>query len=84
MQGRAGRVGGDTAEQDGERQAVWTAGRTEGGGAEEEEEMKVRFSSYLEIDTDHIPDDFDDLILKAFQKFTDGTSKDYTYQEKIC
>lgn len=45
--------------------------------------MKVKFSSYLEIDTDHIPDDFDELVLKAFQKFTIGTSKDYTYQDKL-
>ena len=46
--------------------------------------MKVKFSSYLEIDTDHIPDDFDELVLKAFQKFTSGTSKDYTYQDKLA
>lgn len=46
--------------------------------------MKIRFSGYLEIDTDHIPDDFDEKVRESFRRFTDGTAKDYTFVDKLA
>lgn len=46
--------------------------------------MKVKFASNVEIDLAHIPEDFEDRIRESFKKFTIGTAKDYTYQDKLA
>lgn len=46
--------------------------------------MKVKFASNVEIDLAHIPEDFEDRIRESFKKFTSGTAKDYTYQDKLA
>ena len=35
------------------------------------------------IDTLNLPDDFEDKVKESFAKFTEGTSKEYTYQDKL-
>lgn len=45
--------------------------------------MKIRFPRGLEVDTDHIPSDFEALILRAFKEFTEGTSRAYMHHDKL-
>ena len=46
--------------------------------------MKVNFPRGLVFDLDNIPDDFEAQIQKAFHDYTDGTRKEYMYQDKLC
>lgn len=45
--------------------------------------MKVNFPRGLVFDLDNIPDDFEAQIRQAFHDFTEGTRKEYTYQDKL-
>ena len=45
--------------------------------------MKVHFPRGLVFDLDNIPDDFESQIRQAFHDFTNGTRKEYTYQDKL-
>lgn len=46
--------------------------------------MKIKFPRGIVIDTNQIPEDFDDIIRKSFEEYTEGTSKAYTYQDKLA
>ena len=46
--------------------------------------MIIRLPGNLKFDLNEIPDDFEDQVKKAFGEYTNGTSKDYTYQDKLC
>lgn len=45
--------------------------------------MRIRFPRGLEVDTDFIPSNFEELILESFKEFTYGTRKEYMYQDKL-
>ena len=45
--------------------------------------MKVNFPRGLVFDLDNIPEDFESQIRQAFHDFTDGTRKEYMYQDKL-
>lgn len=38
----------------------------------------------IEVDVFALPDDFDEQIRQAFADYTNGTSSDYTYQDKLA
>lgn len=38
----------------------------------------------MKVDVFALPDDFDEQIRQAFADYTDGTSSDYTYQDKLA
>ena len=49
--------------------------------------MKVNFPRGLVFDLDNIPEDFEAQIRQAFHNYTDntdGTRKEYMYQDKLC
>ena len=46
--------------------------------------MIVKFPKGIRVDLKNIPDDFEDQIKAAFADYTTGTSKDYTYQDKLA
>lgn len=46
--------------------------------------MKIKFPRNVIIDTDNIPQNFEDLIRASFEAYTEGTAKDYTYQDKLA
>lgn len=46
--------------------------------------MKVKLLDRLKVDLNEIPDDFEDQVKAAFGKYTTGTNKSYTYQDKLC
>ena len=46
--------------------------------------MIIKFPRNVVIDTDNIPEDFEGLIRKSFEEYTDGTAKTYTYQDKLA
>ena len=37
----------------------------------------------LKVDIEHVPDDFEEQVRKAFAEYTYGTSKDYTFEDKL-
>lgn len=45
--------------------------------------MKIKLPRGLEYDLDNIPEDFDEQIRKTFGEFTEGTSEEYRYQDKL-
>ena len=45
--------------------------------------MKIMFPRNRVIDLDNVPSNFEELIRQDFTEFTEGTSKDYTYQDKL-
>lgn len=45
--------------------------------------MKVTLPRDRVIDLNNIPPNFEELIRQDFAEFTEGTSKDYTYQDKL-
>lgn len=47
-------------------------------------DMRIIFPRGIEIDTENIPDDFDEIIKKCFSEYTNGTRKDYRYQDKLA
>lgn len=46
--------------------------------------MIIKFPGKISVDIDNVPDDFEDQIKKAFGEYTKGTSKDFTYQDKLA
>jgi carboxypeptidase C (cathepsin A) len=46
--------------------------------------MKIKFPRNVIIDTDNIPQNFEDLIRASFEAYTEETAKDYTYQDKLA
>jgi len=44
----------------------------------------IKLPRGIKIDIDNIPDDFDEIISNAFQEYTEGTRKEYTYQDKLA
>lgn len=46
--------------------------------------MNVRFPRGVVVDINNIPEDFDEQIRKSFEAYTDGTAKEYTYQDKLA
>lgn len=44
----------------------------------------IRFPGDIKVDIFNVSDDFEEQIKKAFGKYTRGTAKDYTYQDKLC
>lgn len=46
--------------------------------------MKINFPRGIIIDTNKIPEDFEEIIRKSFEEYTAGTSKAYTYQDKLA
>lgn len=45
--------------------------------------MTVFLPRGLRIDLDHVPDDFDDLIVNAFLEYTEGTAMAYRYIDQL-
>ncbi|WP_312248514.1 hypothetical protein [Streptococcus parasuis] len=45
--------------------------------------MKIRLPYIETIETERLPDDFEDLVKKSFVNFTKGTNKDYTFEDKL-
>lgn len=45
--------------------------------------MKVNLPMGMTVDVYDLPDDFEIQVQQAFTEFTYGTSKDYTYQDKL-
>ncbi len=45
--------------------------------------MKFRLPRDLIVDTDNIPEDFEVQVQKVFAEYTEMTSKDYTFQDKL-
>ena len=45
--------------------------------------MIVKLPMNMEVDVYNLPDDFEIQVQQAFTEFTSGTSKDYTYQDKL-
>lgn len=44
----------------------------------------LEFPRGLVVDVERVPDNFDELIAKAFTEYTHGTAKAYTYQDKLA
>lgn len=45
--------------------------------------MTVNLPMGMTVDVYNLPDDFEAQVQQAFAEFTSGTSKDYTYQDKL-
>ena len=45
--------------------------------------MTVNLPMGMTVDIYNLPDDFEIQVQQAFTEFTSGTSKDYTYQDKL-
>ncbi len=45
--------------------------------------MTVNLPMKMTVDVYNLPDDFEIQVQQAFTEFTCGTSKDYTYQDKL-
>lgn len=46
--------------------------------------MKLKLPRGLIVDTQQVPDDFEEQVQKAFREYTSGTNPDYMYQDKLC
>lgn len=46
--------------------------------------MTVNLPMGMTVDVYNLPDDFEIQVQQAFSVYTSGTSKDYTYQDKLC
>ena len=46
--------------------------------------MTVNLPMGMTVDVYNLPDDFEIQVQQAFTEYTSGTSKDYTYQDKLC
>lgn len=46
--------------------------------------MTVKLPMGMTVDVYNLPDDFEAQVQQAFAEYTSGTSKDYTYQDKLC
>lgn len=45
--------------------------------------MTVNLPMGMTVDVYNVPDDFEIQVQQAFAEYTSGTSKDYTYQDKL-
>lgn len=45
--------------------------------------MIIRLPQIGQIDTENLPDNFDEVIERSFQRYTAGTRKEYRYQDKL-
>lgn len=45
--------------------------------------MIINLPRKLTVDINNIPDDFDEIIKNTFRDYTEGTAKEYTYQDKL-
>lgn len=45
--------------------------------------MIIRLPWINPIDTNNVPSNFDELVKESFKKFTDGTSDDFTFLDKL-
>lgn len=45
--------------------------------------MIIRLPWVEPIDTNNVPSNFDELVKESFGKFTEGTSKEYTHEDKL-
>lgn len=45
--------------------------------------MKIRLPYIETIETECLPDNFEELVKKSFVNFTKGTNKDYTFEDKL-
>lgn len=45
--------------------------------------MIIRLPWVQEINTLDLPDNFDELVRESFQKFTEGTAKEYRFEDKL-
>lgn len=45
--------------------------------------MEIRLPRGLYVDVNDIPEDFDEIVRKTFEEYTEGTAEDYTYQDKL-
>lgn len=45
--------------------------------------MKIIFPRGIEVDTNNIPNDFDEIIRNAFEEYTALTRKDYRHHDKL-
>ena len=46
--------------------------------------MKIKFPRNVVVDTDNIPQDFEEQIRVSFEAYTEGTAEAYTYQDKLA
>ena len=46
--------------------------------------MIVILPRNVEVDTNNVPEDFEQQIQDAFTAYTEGTADDYTFQDKLC
>ena len=46
--------------------------------------MKIKFPRNVVVDTDNIPQDFEEQIRASFKAYTEGTAEAYTYQDKLA
>lgn len=46
--------------------------------------MIIRFPWIREIDTLDLPENFEQLVEESFRRFTEGTAKDYRFEDKLC
>lgn len=44
---------------------------------------KVELPRGIEVDIFNLPEDFEEQIIESFKGYTEGTSKDYTYCDKL-
>ena len=45
--------------------------------------MRIRLPYIESIETEQLPNNFEELVKISFTKFTEGTNKDYTFEDKL-
>ena len=45
--------------------------------------MKITLPRGVQIDIDHVPDDLEEIVQKTFGEYTNGTSRSYTYEDRL-
>lgn len=46
--------------------------------------MLLKLPRNLTVDTENVPDNFEEIIEDCFRAYTNGTRKEYRYQDKLC
>lgn len=46
--------------------------------------MIINLPRNLSFDLDHLPEDFEEQVTRAFAEYTECTHPDYTFQDKLC
>ncbi len=44
----------------------------------------VKFPRNVMVDLNNVPQDFEDMIRKSFEEYTEYTAKEYTYHDKLA